>query len=272
MQNADTTLYTWLWTTSKVGTKLRITRHNKRFGWWRSTDACKAVYHAFFFRFKNGPFLPLLFVTSFLNSLYGCRILCAALGKNKHFIFFVWYGDHTYRVPGTRYFYSNSSYCCRCCLQQVPRSSFCTKRVTSLESSHGHHLPPRAASARAARGRCFDPKRAATAPGCGACSAIREHRVGSVLIVRYDQTHAHSSSSTRSSSTTPDDGWHILRIVCPWCGTESSWLSAGRVWTCTRPVQSVRSSWTGVPSTSCRYRVLRHGYCCCGTSYTTAVS
>ena len=47
--------------------------------------------------------------------------------------------------------------------QQVPRSYCCTKRVAPLESSHGYHLPTRAASARAARGRCFDPKRAATA-------------------------------------------------------------------------------------------------------------
>ena len=46
----------------------------------------------------------------------------------------------------------------------------------------------RAASPRAARGRCFDPKRAATAPGCRAYSASREHRVGSLLIVGQDQT------------------------------------------------------------------------------------
>ena len=50
-----------------------------------------------FFRFKNGTFLPLLFVTSFLN-LYECRILCAAPCKNKHFAFFVLYGDHAYHV------------------------------------------------------------------------------------------------------------------------------------------------------------------------------
>ena len=68
-------------------------------------------------------------------------------------------------------------------LQQVPRSYCCTKRVTPLESSHGHNLPARAASARAARGGCFNPKRAATAPGCRTCSANREHRVGSRRVV-----------------------------------------------------------------------------------------
>ena len=115
------------------------------------------------FWFKNGPFLPLLCVTSFLNSLYECRILCATLGTNKHYFFsYDTDGDHTYHAY--QVLYSSSSYCCRCILLQVPRSCCCTKRVMPLESSHGHHLPARAASARAARGRCVDPKRAATAP------------------------------------------------------------------------------------------------------------
>ena len=148
----------------------------------------------------------------------------------------------TYLVPGTGTYQvfirdraSSSS-------QQVPRSYCCTKRVTPLESTHRHHLPTRAASARAARGRCFEPKRAATAPGCRACSASPEHRVGSLLKVRQDQTQAHSSSSTRGSSTTPNDGSHIHRIVRPRCRTESSWLRAGRVWACTRPLQSVHAA------------------------------
>ena len=42
---------------------------------------------------------------------------------------------------------------------------------------------------------------------------------------------------TRSSSTTPDDGSHIHRIVRTRCRTD--WLRAGRVWACTRPLQSV---------------------------------
>ena len=32
---------------------------------------------------------------------------------------------------------------------------------------------------------------------------------------------------------------HIHRIVPPRCRSESSWLRAGRVWACTRPLQSV---------------------------------
>ena len=123
-------------------------------------------------------------------------------------------------IPGTGTMYqvfiaSSSS-------QQVPRSYCCTKRVTALESSHGHRLPTRVASARAARGRCFDPKRAAAAPGCRACSASTEHRVDSLLLVGQDQTQA-NSSSTRGSSTTPDDGSHIHCILRPRCHTESSW-------------------------------------------------
>ena len=160
------------------------------------------------------------------------------------------YYTETTHVPRTRYRYqvliaSSSS-------QQVPRWYCCTKRVTPLESSRGHHLPTRAASARAARGRCFDPKRAATAPGCRACSASPEHRVGSLLIVRQDQTQAHSSRSARGSSTTPDEGSHIHRIVPPRCRTESSWLRAGRVWACTRPFQSVYAA----PERVCRGRVV----------------
>ena len=73
--------------------------------------------------------------------------------------------------------------------------------------------------------------------------AKRARRVGSIvtalLLVGQDQTQAHSSSSTRRSSTTPDDGSHIHRIVRPRCRTESSWLRAGRVWACTRPLHSV---------------------------------
>ena len=145
--------------------------------------------------------------------------------------------------------------------QQVPRSYCCTKRVTPLESSHCHH-PRRAASARAARGPCFDPKRAVTAPGCRACSTSRDHRVGSLLIiVGQDQTQAYSSSSTRGSSTTSDDGSHIHRIVRPRCRTESSWLRVGRVWACTRPLQSVYAAAELV----CRGRVVVlvscHEYC-----------
>ena len=55
------------------------------------------------------------------------------------------------------------------------------KKVTPLQSSHRHHRPARAASARAARGRCFDPERPPAAPGFRASSASREHRVGSLV-------------------------------------------------------------------------------------------
>ena len=114
----------------------------------------------------------------------------------------------TYQVRDTRYLYSSSSYSCRYSLPQVPRSYCCTKRVIPLGSSHGHQLPARAASARAARGRCFDPKGPATVPGCRGCSASREHRSGSLLIIGQDQTQGHSNIKSRSSSTTREDGSH----------------------------------------------------------------
>ena len=109
--------------------------------------------------------------------------------------------QYEFPVPGTRVLDSSSSteFC------WYPARTRTKKTVTALESSHRHHRPARATSAHAARGRCFDPKRAATAPGCRACSASREHRVGS--LVGQDQTQVRSNSSTRSSST-PDDGSH----------------------------------------------------------------
>ena len=112
-------------------------------------------------------------------------------------------------------------------------------------------LPTSAASARAVRGRCFDPKRVATAPGSRAYSASSEHRVGSLLIVGQDKTQAHSSSSTRGSSTTPD-GSHNHHIGPSRCHTESSWLRAERAWDSTRPLQSVHATSELV----CRVRVV----------------
>ena len=119
------------------------------------------------------------------------------------------------------------------------------KNVTALESSHRHHRPARATSAHAARGRCFDPKRAATAPGCRACSAMCGHRVGS--LVGQDQTQSHSNSSTsipvnelqarvRRQLLTMA---HIHRIVPLQCRNERSWMRDGRVRACARPLQSV---------------------------------
>ena len=149
---------------------------------------------------------------------------------------------HVPRVYRYQVFIS-SSYCCRCSLQQVPRSYCCTKEVSPLDSSLGRHLPTRAASASASRGGCFDPKRAATAPGCRAYSASREHRVRSLTVVGYDQTRAHGSSRTRSSSTTPrpDDGTHTPHRLPPMPHRE--FLAEGRtsVGLCTTASVYVRS-------------------------------
>ena len=163
-------------------------------------------------------------------------------------------------LPRTRYqvLYSSSS-------QQVPRSYCCTKRLTPLESSHGHHLPARAASARAARGRRFDPKRPATTSGCRACSASRERRVGPRA---GSNSGSLGSSSTRSSPTTPDDGSHIHRIVRPRCRIERSWLRAGRVYVRDRfRLCTQQLNWCAVYELS--FSCLFHEYCCCGTCYTT---
>ena len=103
-----------------------------------------------FLRFKNGPFLPLLFVTSFFElpctsvESYA-RLPC----KNKHFAFFSLYGDQTTRITyDTRYRYHVPGIYSK---QQFAAGTPIVL-LTPLESSHGHHFPTRAASARAARG------------------------------------------------------------------------------------------------------------------------
>ena len=94
-------------------------------------------------------------------------------------------------------------------------------------------------------------------PDAGRARRVQtEHRVGSLLIIGQDQAQAHSSSSARGSSTTPDDGSHIHRIVPPRCRIESSWLKTGRVWACTRPLQSVNTAAELV----CRGRVVLVSY------------
>ena len=108
--------------------------------------------------------------------------------RNKYFAFFFRILRRPH-VPHTSIRYGYQVFLASSNSQQVPRSFCCTKRLSPLKLSHGHHVSTRAASARAARGRCFDPKRAATAPGCRACSASRDHRVGFLLIiVGQDQT------------------------------------------------------------------------------------
>ena len=67
-----------------------------------------------------------------------------------------------------------------------------------MESSHRTHRPARAVSARAARGRRFDPEREATAPGCRACSSSREHRVGS--LAGQDQSQGVSKQNRKSKN------------------------------------------------------------------------
>ena len=56
---------------------------------------------------------------------------------------------------------------------------------------------------------------------------------------QYEYTGIQAASQI--SSTTCDDGSHPPHRP-PRCRSESSWLRAGRVWACTRPLQSVRAT------------------------------
>ena len=99
---------------------------------------------------------------------------------------------HEYHVPGYQVLYSSST-AAAAVYSRYPDRTRTNKKVTPLESSHRHHRPGRAATARAARERCFDPKRAATAPRFGARSGSRVHRFGS--LVGQDQTQPYSNGS-----------------------------------------------------------------------------
>ena len=126
-----------------------------------------------FLRFKNAPFLPHLFVTSFFNFLGTTVESYARLHVKTSISLFriiriprvprtSYYIRYRYHVPGT---YSK---------QQFAAGN---PTVLLYEKGDAVRIEPRppspntCASARAARGRCFDPKPAATAPGCRACSA-----------------------------------------------------------------------------------------------------
>ena len=145
---------------------------------------------------KMDPFAFFWCRLLFWRYLYECRFFCAAMTTTQisHFPHYTETTGTTYHVlVGILLVCSSSSQCC-CCwsLQRVPRLHCTKKDMAPLESKHGHHLQWRAAFARAARGRPSDPKRAATAPGCRACSSSRDNCVGS--LVGQDQTQANSNS------------------------------------------------------------------------------
>ena len=97
-------------------------------------------------------------------------------------------------VPRTRYRYhvfvaSSTSH-------QIPLSDCRTKRVTPLKSSHGYHIPTRADSARAARGRCVESKRRRH-PDAG--RARRVQRIVSALYYYYGRIKLRLTAEVRGA-------------------------------------------------------------------------
>ena len=167
---------------------------------------------------KMDPFAFFWCRLLFWRYLYECRFFCAAMTTTQisHFPHYTETTGTTYHVlVGILLVCSSSSQCC-CCwsLQRVPRLHCTKKDMAPLESKHGHHLQWRAAFARAARGRPSDPKRAATAPGCRACSSSRDNCVGS--LVGQDQTQANSNSCycTRSPEVVRGFNWGLGECGC----------------------------------------------------------
>ena len=85
-------------------------------------------------------------------SLYECRILCAARVETSISLFFFRILRRPH-VPHTSIRYGYQVFLASSNSQQVPRSFCCTKRLSPLKLSHGHHVSTRAASARAEAAR-----------------------------------------------------------------------------------------------------------------------
>ena len=96
-----------------------------------------------FFSYKKGLFAPPVCDSVF--ELPCTSVASYARLYVKTIISLFSYYTETTHVPrtGTRYRYQ--VFVAISSTQQLPRSYCCTKWVTHLESSHGHHLPTRAA-------------------------------------------------------------------------------------------------------------------------------
>ena len=191
-----------------------------------------------------GPFSP--FVRGFIFELSGTSVKSFARLYGKTCISTISYCTETTRSTcDTRYRYHGpTNYNKQQFAAGTPIVLLCEKsdavRIEPRPHSISQHVPP-------LRVHLADvvstPSGLRRHPDAGRARRVQtEHRVGSRIIVEQYQFQAHSCSSTRGSSTSPDDGSHIHRIVRPRCRTESSWLRAGRVWACTRPLQSVHAA------------------------------
>ena len=154
---------------------------------------------------------------------------------------FLYYTETTRTTYDTRYRYqvfraSSSS-------QQVPRS-YCW-----YEKGDAVRIEPRPPSPNTCR-LCARNSRTLFRPQASGDSTrmqgvLGESRASCQLSINSragSNSGSQQQHSARGSSTTPDDGSHIHRIVRPRCRNESSWRRAGRVWACTRPLQSVHAA------------------------------
>ena len=127
--------------------------------------------------------MTLLFLLPhFSTSLYECSFLCVAMSKTRISFFFrmIRRPNETLDHISHEYTATVRTVAAVVC-SKYPDRTGTKKEVTPLESSHRQHRLARATSGCAGHGRCFGTKRAATAPICRACSASREHRVGSLV-------------------------------------------------------------------------------------------
>ena len=145
------------------------------------------------FRIRNGLFLPLLFVTSFLSSIV--RVFSLMRGSTQKQVFFSRMIRRP-RVPRTKHqvpgiYTAAVRTAAGVVYSTYPDRTAVRKKLTPLESSYGLHLPhvpPLLAQNAGVVSTPSERRRHRDAELAG-----REHRVGSLFLAGQNQTQAHSS-------------------------------------------------------------------------------
>ena len=170
--------------------------------------------------------------------MYECRILCASLTSKQAFHFFrIIRRPH---VPRTTYqvarIYSK---------QQFAAGTPIVLLYEKGDAVRIEPLPPPPNTcrlcARSSR-TLFRPQ--ASGDGTQMQGVLGESRASCRLSINSKASNSGSQQQQYEGFVDYSRRWlsHIHRIVRLRCRTENSWLRAGRVWACTRPLQSVHAA------------------------------
>ena len=168
-------------------------------------------------------------------------------GKKARFARAPHYNMITMCEPGTYFVLYSSSSTAAVVLRRYPDRTRTNNFLTPLKSSHRYHRPAYfevcRLCARSSRTLLFRPQ--ARGDSTRMPSVLGESR-SSCQLSSWAGSEAYRNGSTSipvyelfARARRQLLMVHIHRIVPPRCRSESSWLRAGRVWACTRPLQSV---------------------------------